>query len=750
MTQDKPLAAPTSKIIPIEDNVVGPNGMWLRMLRSIPFISCLMLVVMLGGCSEGIWNNPYPLSDSGKSIFYSSFTERPKHLDPVSSYSENEAQFNAQIYEPVVQYHFLKRPYELIPLTSTQVPEPAYYAADDRELPADAPSSEVSRAVYRITIQPGIQYAPHPSFSMDEQRTYRYHDLHADVLVDKNTLADFPLTDTRELTAEDYVYQIKRLVHPELHSPIAGFMGRYIKGLDGLAARLKAAKADTQEKGGFLDLREHHFEGARVIDRYTYEIELKEKYPQFVYWLAMSFFAPIPWEADAFYSQPGMKEKNLTFDWYPVGTGPYMLTENNPNRRMVLEKNPNFRGEQYPQHGMPGDRERGWLKDAGKQIPFIDAAIYSLEKEAIPGWTKFLQGYYDSSGINSDSFDQAVQFSGDGDAQLTQEMLAREIKLATAVQASTSYMGFNMSDEVIGGDSERARLLRRAISIAVDYEELISIFANGRGVPAQSPIPPGIFGYREGEEGINPYVYRWENGRARRRSVEEAKQLLSDAGYPGGRDPDTGQALVLYYEAIASGPGSKTILNWYRKQFEKLGIQLIIRTTDYNRFQEKVRKGTAQIFGWGWNADYPDPENFLFLLYGPNAKVVSQGENASNYQNEKFDELFVKMRAMSNGPARQAIIDEMLEIARRDAPWAWGFNPKAYSLYQSWYGNAKPNLMARNTLKYKTVDVQKRLEMRKAWNKPIVWPVVLGLVILVVSAIPAFLTYRRRREERLQ
>ena len=708
------------------------------------------VATVLVGCGETAWNNPYPASDSGESIFYSSFAERPKHLDPVSSYSENEAQFNAQIYEPVVQYHFLKRPYELIPLTATQVPKPKYFNAVGTELPSDATSEDVAKVVYRISIQPGIDYQPHPAFARRANGEFVYHALDSHSLEGKNVLSDFSATGTRELTAEDYVYQIKRLAHPQLHSPIAGFMAKYIKDLGRLAAALKAAEEQAYGEQQFLDLRKHHFAGARAIDRYTYEIELTEKYPQFVYWLAMSFFAPIPWEADAFYSQPGMKERNLTLDWYPVGTGPYMLTENNPNRRMVLAKNPNFRGEKYPTEGMPSDQARGWLDDAGKSVPFIDSAIYTLEKEAIPGWTKFLQGYYDSSGINSDSFDQAVQFSSNGDAELTEEMAAREIQLATAVQSSTSYMGFNMADELVGGNSERARLLRQAISIAVDYEELISIFANGRGVPAQSPIPPGIFGYRDGEKGINPYVYEWRNGRAKRRSIEQARVLLAEAGYPEGRDANTGEPLVLYYEAIASGPGSKSILNWYRKQFEKLGIQLVIRTTDYNRFQEKVRKGTAQIFGWGWNADYPDPENFLFLLYGPNAKLVSQGENAVNYQNDEFDRLFVKMRAMSNGPARQAVIDKMIDLVRRDAPWVWGFHPKAYSLYHSWYGNAKPNLMARNTLKYKSIDAAKRDAMRATWNKPIVWPVIGLLALFVVSAIPAYLTYRRKREQRLQ
>src|SRR5690606_4819671 len=134
------------------------------------------------------------------------------------------------------------------------------------------------------------------------------------------------------------------------------------------------------------DLREHVLSGVRVLDSHRFEIELTEKYPQFVYWLAMSFFAPVPWEADALYGQPGMAARNLTLDWYPIGTGPYLLAENNPNRRMVLRRNPSFRGEPYPGEGEAGDREHGWLADAGRAMPFIDEAHFILEKEDIPEW----------------------------------------------------------------------------------------------------------------------------------------------------------------------------------------------------------------------------------------------------------------------------------------------------------------------------------------------------------------------------
>jgi ABC-type transport system substrate-binding protein len=397
---------------------------------------------------------------------------------------------------------------------------------------------------------------------------------------------------------------------------------------------------------------------------------------------------------------------------------------------------------------MPEDREAGLLADAGRPMPFIERAVYALEKESIPYWNKFLQGWYDSSGIASDAFDQAIRFDAQGEAGLTEAMAAKGIGLLTSVQTSIFYMGFNMRDPVVGGDSERARLLRRAISIAVDYEEYISIFANGRGLPALGPLPPGIFGYREGEEGVNPHVYRWVDGSPRRRSLAEARALLAEAGYPGGRDPATGTSLNLNYEAVASGPDDKARLNWIRKQFDKLGIQLVVRSTDYNRFQEKMRKGTGQIFTWGWNADYPDPENFLFLLYGPNSKVDGGGENAANYANPQFDALFDRMKNMDNGPERLAVIDEMLRIARRDAPWVWGFYPKGFSLHHAWLANLKPNLMANNTLKYRRLDPVLREQRREAWNQPVTWPLWLAGGVMVLGVLPGVYTYRRRERSR--
>ncbi|MBL8384354.1 MAG: ABC transporter substrate-binding protein [Burkholderiales bacterium] len=686
-------------------------------------------VLALAACGE-VWNDPYPAAGAPDNTLYSSFSQRPKHLDPAKSYTEDEAEFNAQIYEPPFQYHYFRRPYELVTATATAIPRPRYLDAAGRELPSDAAADAIATSIYDIRIRPGIRYQPHPAF-VEANRA-----LPREAIARHHRLADFGPGATRALVAADYVYQIKRLAHPRVNSPIFGHMTDYIAGLKEYGETLKGAQKALEAergRGAWLDLRRHDIAGVSVLDEHTFRVTVKGKYPQFLFWMAMPFFAPIPWEVDQFYAQPGMAEKNFSLDWYPVGTGPYMLVENDPNARMVLLRNPNFRGEPYPADGEPGDREAGLLADAGRTMPFIDRVVFTREKETIPYWNKFLQGYYDRSGIASDNFDQAVRTGSDGETQLTAEMEARGIRLSTSLSTSSYYLAFNWLDPVVGGPGERAKKLRRALSIVVDFDEFISIFLNGRAIPGQGPLPPGIFGFRDGPASVNPMVYDWSadgGGRASRKAVTEARRLLAEAGYPDGRDARTGAPLVLALDTTDRGPGDKARLDWYRKQFAKINVQLEIRGTDWNRFQEKIRKGNTQMFFLGWNADYPDPENFLFLLYGPNSAAKSDGENKANYANPEYDALFERMKNLDNGPERQAVIDRMVAILREDAPWMWGFHPKSYGLAHSWVANGKPNQMARNGLKYQRVDHVLRAQKRAEWNRPVVWPFALLVAAL--------------------
>jgi len=726
-------------------NEFGLQSVLRRGFYSVIFV----MLFVLSGCESGLWNQPYSAQQVQSPTLFSSFSEPPKHLDPVVSYSSNEAAILGQIYEPPLQYHYLKRPYQLEPLTLTQMPQVRYLDAQGNVLDEKAETSNITFSEYHLTLKPGIRYQPHPAFVKKADGAQKYLHLSPTQLAQINTLSDFGETASRELVAEDYVYAIKRMGLRQNHSPILDTMNHYIVGLqefsDEVSRAYQSESFDSADLFEF-DLNDYHIKGVQVVDKYNFIIRIKGRYPQFQYWLAMNFFAPIPWEVERFYNQAGLVEKNLTLDTAPVGTGPYMLAENNPNKRMRLLANPNFHEDYYPDSGLAEGADPILLKDAGKRLPLIKEVVYSLEKENVPLWNKFLQGYYDASGVSSDSFDQAVSVNASGGMQLTDEMRQKNIQFLNVIQPTIMYLGFNMADPVVGGYSEKQQKLRQALSIAINYEEYISIFLNGRGVAAQGPIPPGIAGFIEGKDGINPYVHEWRNGSAQRQSLETAKQLLAEAGYPGGKMQD-GTSLTLYFDTPATGPDSKSMLNWYRKQFEKLGIELVIRATDYNRFQDKVRGAKAQMFVWGWNADYPDPENFLFLLYGGNAAIHTNGAgiNSANYDNPQFNALFEQIKTMQNSVERLRLIRQMLDIVRQDAPWVWGFYPKSLALYHGWYHNVWPNPLANNTIKYKRIDAEQRYAKQNQWNQPVVWPLLILVLVLLGSVYPLVRAYRARQ-----
>ena len=722
----------------------------LRSCNVIYKFCIFLLVTYTSHAMAGNWNSPYSEEQVTSSTLFSSFNQSPKHLDPVVSYSSNEWAILSQVYEPPLQYHYLKRPYTLEPLTLQKMPEIRYLDQHQNAVASNSPN--VAFTEYLFTLKEGIQFHPHPAFVKDATGAFLYHQLDKQAVDDIQSVMDFTQQASRELLAEDYVYALKRMALRQNHSPVLDSMMQYIVGFKAFSDLVtEQYKTELQAKEKrvqthYFDLNQFEISGVQAIDKYRYKIVIKEKYPQFLYWLTMNFFAPIPWEADAFYKQAVLVEKNITLDTTPIGTGPYQLVENNPNKRMRLVANADYRLEVYPTDGLAKGADPALLLDAGKPLPFVKEVIYSLEKESVPLWNKFLQGYYDASGVSSDSFDQAVSVSSSGAMNLTEEFKEKGIQFLNITQPTIIYFGFNMADPVVGGYSEKQKKLRQALSIAINFEEYISIFLNGRGESAQGPIPPGIFGYTEGEAGMNPVVFDWKEGRIQRKSLAKAKQLLAEAGYPNGIGED-GKPLTLHYDTAATGPDSQSMLNWYRKQFALLGVELVIRSTDYNRFQDKVRKAKVQMFSWGWNADYPDPENFLFLLNGANATIHTNGSgiNSTNYDNPEFNRLFQQMKTMENTPERLAIIQQMLTIVQEDAPWIWGYYPKALSLYHSWLHNVWPNPLANNTIKYRRIDVNHRLEKQAEWNQPVIWPFVVVALLVVGSIYPLMHAYRRRQ-----
>ena len=439
------------------------------MMRLFTGWFALILTLVLSGCHTP-WNDPYPEGVTASPILLRAFSAPPKHLDPVVSYSSNEWGIISQIYEPPLQYAYLKEPYQLAPLTLTTMPQVRHLDAQGRPTTRD----RAAFSEYTLQLRDDVRYQPHPAF-VTANRHLQTAQIEA-----LRTPYDLP-TASRTLTAADYAYAIKRMGVRAYQSPVLDGMMAHIVGLKEYSKKVSQDYEKWKEshpKGGFFDLRAYRIEGVRVVDAHTLKIRIRGVYPQFLYWLSMNFFAPIPWEADAFYSQPGMKRRNLTLDVWPVGTGPYMLVENNPNFRMRLVPNPNFHKETYPceaSEGVPA----ALLRDCGKPLPRNGGVLYSLEKESVPYWNKFLQGYYDASGVSSDAFDQAVQLSATGDIGLTPAMKEKGIRFLGGVQPTIMYFGFNMLDPVIGGLDQKHRALRQAISIALNMEEYTPSFSTG-------------------------------------------------------------------------------------------------------------------------------------------------------------------------------------------------------------------------------------------------------------------------------
>jgi ABC-type transport system substrate-binding protein len=716
------------------------------------------LLMVLAACDS----TPWPKGSEASNTIHSAMIENtPRHLDPTASYWSNDTLVTYQVYEPPYGYHYFKRPFELVPKVAEKVVTPHYLDKNGQPLPDDASAELIAESVYDVPIKKGVLYQPHPAFAKDERGQYRYHAMKPGEIGSRTSPMQFAYSGTRELVAEDFVYALKRHATTRITTPIFGIFSEYVIGLAAYGEMIKKEDAKLREGQDpadldkpFLDFRRWPLAGASAPEKHLLRIRLKGKYPQWKYWMQMTFMAPVPWEADAFYAQPGMAERGLTLDQWPIGTGPYMVTVFEKDRRVVMERNPNYRGEPFPCDGMPDDRKAGLLVDCGKTMPFVDKIESVVEREGTPQKNKFRDGYYDLEVFERTDMGVTYIVEALDSDSVRADYDKKGFNFPKYSDVNSYIIGFNMIDPVLGGGDTaegkaRARKLRQAISIAIDWDEYSNIFPKKGGVSAMSPLPEGIPGSREGTpQGINLVTHKTEGGKVVRRSIDEAKHLMVEAGYPSGRDAKSGRPLVLNYDVYyPATPERKPEIDWMVRQFAKIDIQLEVRATDNNQFQDKVRKNKHQVFWSGWNADYPDAENFLFLFYGPNSKSVSDGENTANYQNPEFDKLFSQLKTLDDGPEKQVVIDKMVAILRDDAPWSFGFYPWASAAVQGWVKNSKPAILVRDHGRYLRLDVAAREAALASWNKPVWWPLVALLAAVV--AVIAFTRRSIRIRERM-
>lgn len=524
----------------------------------------------------------------------------------------------------------------------------------------------------------------------------------------------FPGGKGRELTSQDFVYAFQRMADPKVECPIASNLQEVITGMD-------AAWQNAESLGKFD--YDAPFPPVEAVDRYTFKIHLKKPYPQLRFWLAFPFTAPVPREAVEYYDGRMHDGKvRPLFKFHPVGTGAFRLAEWQRGSLIRLVRNENYIVTRFPTSGWPAEHADRYIPHAGKSLPLIDEVQLLIMRESIPAWILFKQGWTDASGVGKDVFNSVITT----DKNLSPAYKARGIELVKDVELSTFYLMFNMDDPVIGKNA----LLRKALSTVFDAETANEIFWNGIWMETQQLLPPRIFGHDPAFQ--NPF---------RQTNVEKARALLAEAGYPGGIDPRTGRPLELTLDSAADSGASRQMAEYEKSQFEKLGLRVRIVENIFAQMIDKQSNGNYQFLFAGWNADYPDPENFFFLFYGPN--IPPRGYNQSRYNNPEFNKLFEQMSSMEDSPQRADIIRQMNQVMTDDCVIAPLWNPVSYGLMQPWAKRIVRNaLVAKGgSLKYIWIDVPMRDVERRKLNQKNYWP--LAVAALVIAAMVGYAIRRR-------
>lgn len=602
------------------------------MFQKIKRISLLTVLFVLNGCTceRGDDSDRARMSEAektGKKVFYMPRYEAYRSLDPMKQFDESSSEILQNVYDRLFEYHYLKRPYQMVPSLLEKMPE-----------------KQKDGVTYIFELRKGVYFNNDDCFEKGQGR---------------------------ELTADDVVYTLKRFSDANVNALSYSLMSGFVVGMDQFREKSKKLGKGFKYEG-------NEIEGVSKVGKYTFKIQFTRDNPVALYPFAMTQLSIIPREAVDKYGDE--------FERHPVGTGPFYIEKLDRRADIVLKKNNNYFGT-YPTEGEADDLASGLLEAAGKKLPFVDEVVMPLIEEAQPAILSFQKGDIDFVRIDRDSFTKFLERQ-DGDLKLRPEYDGKWYMFA-AEGLNMDYLRFNMKDPIVGGTSEQQVALRKAIASALDLPGFIALIYNGRAKELQTIVPHPIYG---SERFVTSQFYGYD--------VKKAKEYLAQAGYPNGKGlPE----LTVEYRSAASQ--FRQAWEYHRAKLAAVGIKVKGNFQTFSSFLKKTDSGNFQISAGGWLADYPDPENFFALLYGPNE---SPGPNHGYYKSEKYDRLFEKMRFMHNGPERLAVIEEMNEVLKNDVPMIYLYSVKRVGMYHKWLKNIKRNVLVHPPLKFADIDLKQK------------------------------------------
>ena len=532
------------------------------------------------------------------------------------------------IFEPLYGFDYLARPYRRVARTAAALPQ-----IDD------------GGRTWTLRVRPGIHFADDPAFH----------------------------GKPRELTAADYVYSWKRLLDPRVRSPFSWYLQGKIVGAD---AVIEAAR-----KSGRFDY-DAPIEGLRAIDRYTIRVKLKE--PDYILfgYLCSSPMAAVAREVIERYGDAN----GWAMD-HPVGTGAFMLKSWRRGQQIVLEANPNFRDERFPQPTDLADRARfGDL--AGKRLPLVDRVEISIMEEANPRLLAFDGHALDYVNLPSELSDHALDASG----RLRPDYAARGVMLARLTQPSVQYAYFNMQDPVVGGYTNEKIALRRALAMAFDTPQLIRVVYQGQALRATQPIPPDVPGHDDSLDVAPRY------------DPAAARALLDRFGYvdrdgDGWRDMPDGKQLAL---VMASTPATRDreVDEVWQRSLKAIGVRIDFVKQKWPDLLKMGKAGQLQMWRIGWINAYAEGDAFVQLLYGPNIGQT----NYARFDLPAYDDLYRRSRTLPDGAERNRLYRKMSELVGAYDPWALHVYTVENTLVQPWVRGYKKHAYWENPWQYIGID----------------------------------------------
>ena len=598
-------------------------------------------------------------------------------IDPAVCSDSTSGALLGQIYEGLLSYKYLEFDGS-VPLVQPCLAE-------------SMPTVSADQLTYTFKIKKGLKFHRNPCFGIWE------------------TFDDIPMIDasgkkgpmtvykTREVTADDFILAIRRQADPYNNCTLVWpFLEGRVVGLDAWRTKVR-----TQFEEGDFSRYDANIEGIKALDSHTLQIKLIKPFPQFVYLFAIPNLAPTPREAVDYWlaglrGNPegpfAVSKREVEFDTAEstVGTGPYLLKTYKLKNKFVLIRNPDYRFDPYPSKADPQFVKMGFLKDAGKAMPFIDKMVSVYTQQDLPAWMLFLKGQRDASGIPREAFKSIVTIN----KELTDEWAQKGIVLKKVWDPGNFCLYFNMNDKIMGA----SKSLRRAMCLAYNAEDYVKILMNDRGRRAQTAVPGEFKSARnvlsrvEQMKKDGKFFNYFDLKKAKELLVLAKEELRAKGLLVDGEIPEI---------EINIDQGDNDATEYIKAQFDNLGLKIKMVTIDFPTRQSKSQRGNYQVISGGWHADYYDAENFLQLYYGPNTK---NGMNSSRYINAEFDKLYESIREMPDCPERTQKYERMIEILCEDCPAIMTIERQSLVLHYDHYGNYHLMPLGTGYVKYRRID----------------------------------------------